>query len=678
MAPSSRTSPRRNTAPLRLLLWLLVCVGVGVGVRSASQRWNRERENRRVEIAVDFAELRSLAASQGVPIESVLRKFKAAGATSVAAQEETIAGLEEAKLVTVAPVNGSKRGTRLVFPVDAGALGASPVATRVALAIEHKTRWGASLLTPDPTPTSMSLAIPQPWTVVRSLGIGLDPDTIALARGAGLGIVGRVSNWGGVTPDGLVWVLGELKTQGASTVLFSGDELLGYKGYLIPDGKTPGPPTTADVLRNLDLYYGAIEFGKQKGDPELARAAPDRVVRVHTIPGSEMATATIPASVQRFSLAARERNIRLLFVRLFLDEPDPITVNTEYVGKIARELERGNLETGIAHGYDTLGVGRLSRLLMGLAIGAGLVLLADAVTGCLAGGIGVGGGTLVWLCAGAVVALAALASGIGVKLAALAAFLVFSSLGMLASDLLDKDTPFKAWGRFLFASVVTAFGAVLVVGLLADRVFLVKADAFIGIKASLAVPVLLAALVYVLDLRARPDRPFIQACRDAGARLGRLAAQPLMIWQVLAVTVALGLVYVILSRSGNDGAVGVSGAELKTRGFLDRVLFVRPRFKDMFGHAAMIISLLFFARTRRRDWALPLFLVGAFGQVSLSNTFCHLHTPLSVSLWRAGLGLGIGLLGGALIYAVLERMFSRKVPPASKPLARTGAGGDAA
>lgn len=241
------------------------------------------------------------------------------------------------------------------------------------------------------------------------------------------------------------------------------------------------------------------------------------------------------------------------------------------------------------------------------------------------------------------------------KLAALAAALIFPSLGLLDDDLLSMDVPFGALGRFLRACVVTLFGVACVVGLLAEHPFLVKADAFVGIKATLAVPVLLVGLVYALDLRARPDLTFAQAVRETVQRFAALARQPLLIWQIVAAVTALGLVFVILSRSGNESAVGVSEMELKIRAILDRVFLARPRFKDVFGHAAMVISLLLFLRTRQRLWALPLFVVGIFGQVSLLNTFCHLHTPLAVSLWRAFLGIALGGVIGAVAYAFLNR-----------------------
>jgi hypothetical protein len=57
----------------------------------------------------------------------------------------------------------------------------------------------------------------------------------------------------------------------------------------------------------------------------------------------------------------------------------------------------------------------------------------------------------------------------------------------------------------------------------------------------------------------------------------------------------------------------------------------------------------------RRRLAIPCFLVGVLGQVSLLNTFCHIHTPLVISLWRDILGLVIGIALGAGVFLVVER-----------------------
>jgi hypothetical protein len=93
---------------------------------------------------------------------------------------------------------------------------------------------------------------------------------------------------------------------------------------------------------------------------------------------------------------------------------------------------------------------------------------------------------------------------------------------------------------------------------------------------------------------------------------------------------------------------------------------VRPRTKELlFGHPLVFLSLALMYRGTRRGLWLGL-TAGLVGQISLLNTFCHLHTPLLVSLVRAFHGLWIGLLLGLLVWAAVnwweKRAASRRAP----------------
>jgi hypothetical protein len=126
---------------------------------------------------------------------------------------------------------------------------------------------------------------------------------------------------------------------------------------------------------------------------------------------------------------------------------------------------------------------------------------------------------------------------------------------------------------------------------------------------------------------------------------------------VAAALVVFVLLVLVVLRSGNDPGVGVSAGELKVRALLDQLLYTRPRFKEfLVGHPALVIGLAL-ALLRRPKIALPFLLVGALGQVSMLNTFCHLHTPLLVSLLRAVLGFTIGAVLGTAACLVLVRLF---------------------
>jgi hypothetical protein len=666
----------RRSRFLRLTLWLLVLLGFAAAVKAGINRANAEEANRRVEITLDFIELRNLAAAEGVPISEVLTAFKnaggkAGGVTSIALQEDSISSLEEAQLLTEAP-SGS-RGVTVLY-------GSPEVIRGVEEAIRTKTRYaiaavpaGAPLPFGVPPTLSQGLRIEQPSGLVRGIGLGLSPESVGIIRDAGLGIVGRVSNWNGVTPEGIVWMINRLKRDGASTVIFSGDEVLGYKGYAIDDREEPLRPSTESALRDADLQYGTVEFGKQKGDETLSRAVEERLVRVHTITGAEMQSANLPGNVQRFLLAARERNIRCLYVRLFLDEPDALKENVKYIDRIVVGLAgRGltpGMVPGLAHGYVPLQTSSLIRAMIALGLASGWLLLLDAVTGLFSGGkpgalvsvIGFIGALILFL-------LPLAPTLMGVKFAALAAALIFPTLALLRKDALRPAMPGQsplivALLRFVTTCSVTSIGVAYVVGLLTNRVFLLKIDAFIGSKPAKLLPVLLVALIYWLALRADSSRTWKQALAGARDRIVGLSRQPILIWQLAAALAAVVVLAMVVMRAGNDPGIGVSGLEMKIRGLLDRLLPARPRFQEfLIGHPALILSFILAARGRRA-WAFPLLLVGAIGQVSLLNTFCHLHTPLVASLWRAGLGLVFGIAIALVLYFILDRLLLRRLPP---------------
>ena len=130
----------------------------------------------------------------------------------------------------------------------------------------------------------------------------------------------------------------------------------------------------------------------------------------------------------------------------------------------------------------------------------------------------------------------------------------------------------------------------------------------------------------------------------------RLLQKKVTIGLVLAAGLAALLLLYYMLRTGNT-SVGVSDLERSFRAFLDKVLVVRPRTKEfMFAHPIMLVALYY--GYRRQLW--PLVLLGAIGQVSLVNTFEHLHTPLLVSLVRTANGLALGIVLGVILIYVLK------------------------
>ncbi|MBB6053236.1 DUF5693 family protein [Armatimonas rosea] len=643
---------------LRVALWVMIGIGMLAGLYGAVERFRVEQKNRRVELTLDMTELQKLALAEGKPLPVVLQKFKQQGIQSVAITEDTLGSLEESRRVEIVP--SALRGFTYLM-AHQGNFG------RIAAALLHRTH-----LRPDPGNPNAELSFPpdyeklkaqdiglqlhHPFSLVKSLGVGLDPDLVSIARAAHLGVVGRVGNSPNIPDAGIGWTLDQLKQQGVHTVIFSGDDVLGYDKKL---------EATRDALEKTGLRFGTVEFSKMKGDAVLQKLAASHVIRVHTVLGTEMATATPEDNVQRFSLAARERNMRLLYIRLFLDKPNPLDANLEYVGKIARALERGGLtiqparaNEPVSQTYPKFAVPRVVRALIGLGVAAAFLLLTDAFAGTLSNGRGLVGVGL------GVVALGLVAGCfVTPKLGALAAAVIFAALAVVQPELFlpfdPTDKPLPTVLRRLARVVgIVTLGLTAVVGLLAEQVFLIKADAFVGIKLALYAPLLLATLYWALDLHAPSPLALWEKLKLRVRQGIALADDPIRLWQVAAALLALVVLALLWLRSGNDGAAVVTDFELRFRDLLDMTLPVRPRFKaNLFG--ALMLG-IYLAGRGERKLAIPVFLLGVIAVTDYLNTFCHLHIPLLVSVRRDILGLLLGALIGLALIALVERYGKRR------------------
>lgn len=127
-------------------------------------------------------------------------------------------------------------------------------------------------------------------------------------------------------------------------------------------------------------------------------------------------------------------------------------------------------------------------------------------------------------------------------------------------------------------------------------------------------------------------------------------AREIQVKDVLIGVAVLLTVVIVIIRSGNYPIIPVTDTELRFRSFLENMFLFKPRFKEfLFGHPLLILGL--WSRSR------ILLILGLAGQVSIINTFLHLHTPLDISLIRTFYGFVLGSALG-LILIILYRKYS--------------------
>ncbi len=179
--------------------------------------------------------------------------------------------------------------------------------------------------------------------------------------------------------------------------------------------------------------------------------------------------------------------------------------------------------------------------------------------------------------------------------------------------------PFSLYLNFLILGLVTNAS-------LSDFEHLNQLDVFRGVKFSL---VLLPGLVFLKGLLENysvlKSRKFLYTVGIGAAIVGT---------------------YYIM-RSGNFAPVSLY--ERKFRDFLESVLWIRPRFKELIGY-----PMLFLSKKMRGRWVFILETFGTMGLVSTFNTFCHIKAPIFVSIYRSILGFTLGLGLYLIINSLLE------------------------
>lgn len=646
----------------RRLLFGLLALALLASLLVALRRERQERAARSVEIALDDGDFAAFARSYGLDQLALLRRFRAAGLTSLAVSEELGGGVPGSGHGT-AYTGGALIDQARLAPLADPALAALARTGRLRaddiylLAYDEATarRYSAQLAIKFP-PQNVRLvrrALPALWALrsqsdtFNALGFGLPDDRLALARTAGLAVVPRLQNDQGFGPAQIAALLDTADpAHDETTAIFFGlrNEVLGYPDQL---------GTAAPLIAQHGLRFGTIEVyddkSLQSGNDDLGRRLPARVVRVQAISKTEQDKLKAEEMIGRYLLGVRERNVRVVYLRPFAHPwhgSSPADANVRIVGEIAAGIRRAGMTLGPARGFELMHSSPLEVALISLAVPAVVMLI----------GASIGMESVPWLIALVVLDLVLVGLGFAAhrdllvrKFFALAAGLAFPAAAFLAigpafrND--GRDAPFRRGiAAMLTATAVTLGGALVVVAILSTPATMTEIDRFAGVKYLLVVPAVLGLLLYFFTDRF-------------GARLDPATAgeAPVRVAQ-LVVGVAIAVAgYVVLERSGNQGDIAPSNFELALRSHLTDLLQVRPRFKEVLAGFPALMLVPALVPLDRRRWGWLFVLAIGLGLGDLVDTFSHLHTALEVSAVRVFNGVAFGGLAGAVAIALYRR-----------------------
>jgi hypothetical protein len=672
--PARRADPRRRTA-----LAAIALIGAAAAFVVLTARWKLESGYETAEIVLDGPDWHALAVAEGLDPDALLTEARDRGATSVAVYERTLrrmAGTGEVAYVSSGELSGLARtGAVPATFAPLLAAGLRPGVVYVAAGPEMlgflEEAFSGLLGAGRVRRVGGVLEVAGLREDIEEAGLGFLPQDLAVYRALGLRPVLRLRNYAGLTEEGLRHLLGRLARLGRGfTVLFELNEVLGFERLI---------DETAAGLKTAGVRYARIEAfserRKQHGEDRLtAQMRPD-VIRLFSLTPEELQVLPVTEAGEKFIRAARERNIRLLYVRPLAPSAGLVgsRMNLEFVGSLADGLRRFGLRTGQAGPLPVLTVPSLATLLTAAGAVAVVVLGLAVVVEAIGGSV-----PMRWWWAvfagGAAVTVAAFAVGGFTLWRKLLALGVAATVpAMTVAALMPRQasgTPRPAWQglRVLWeSSAVAVLAGVVVAALLSEWEFMLAADGFAGVKLAHVVPVLLVLLL--LWRKDRPAQTWRQTLREAWA----WSEHPLLLRYAIAAIVVGVAAVVLLARSGNFG-FPLLGIEERLRTLAEQWLVVRPRTKEyLIGHPALMLAAAA-AVMGWRAWVLPLAAVGVIGQAGIINSFSHLHTPLLYTLWRTVNALAVGSLLGLAGIWILGAVTARAGPRALHPGPASGIG----
>lgn len=631
---------------------VLVLIAVVCSIYVGVVRIQTEQDYKTVNLSVSEVDVRALANGNGLTNEEMLEMLKHNGVSQILFKEATLASLENAGAVQI--VLGPQvqtieaadqlpqdllinEGNYYIVVLDDS--WRDQVLEQVPAKIQGAKAYDDGTLGVVTVPTSIESTASNQSQAKLSFsgtGVGFDQAWVDTVADAGFDIVAQVSSWEDPSEASIAMLADEIKAIPNLAMLMFNDKYI--PGYPDEDMIETFYQALLDEDGAFIAPLGQIEFNNQQGFNTLANLTDKDVVRLHTISNAEMSNFEgddhesmedgIVEALDRWDLAARERNMRALLVRFFsIDMPGTyFDTNMTYLKELTGMLEDHGFQVGgDVEEMPSLDIPPVVRLLVGVGICAGFALMLMEIGFRRVALAGFALSLIGWI------GMYAINQTLAMQLMALVSVIEFPIIACLKLLPPKEDLPLgKAILRLLALCGISFIGAVLMVGVLSDKAFMLKLSSFVGVKIAHVIPI--AVVPFVLYI-VRAEKPLALCKRLLNKALDYK-------WAIIFGVVAVALM-IYVTRTGNESGE-ISGAEAWMRQFLNDTMGVRPRSKEfIIGYPATILYLMYAAK-RPALWVLTIPVV--IGQISLVNTYAHIHTPLLIALQRSLNGLILGLV----------------------------------
>ncbi len=644
----------------KLFIWIMI-VSCIAALFAGYGRYRVEEGYKNIEITGDLDALRSMAEYGDVQPGNIIDDYKARGMNSIAVNEVDLKRLQsegkisymtlpEAAALSMTSDNAALKEVLghtggflsdsvviLTEDEDAGKFLLNGLTERYK-GVVHDTAEGRYIF-----------AVNKSLKDVEIDGLGFDTADFDIVKSSGLITVARVENYNDLKDSDIDAYMDMLKSYGIDQVVFGGGEVLGDKakidyaaGRFKKEGIAVGI-VELPVDKDYETQDGMNRFAKQQGYSAF---------KLFSLSSREMAAYDKTEMADKWYRAVIDRNVRMIYVRPEIRADKTGGYNMQFYGDTIGIFKGYMNDIGEDLGkivpFEEYHVPRIVQAVIGLGVVAGSILLLNTLLPLS------GAAANILMALGTVITFGTLYSrffDLGIKALALAASVVFPSLAMayIMKVCEEKRGSFINYTlvNFMKSSLISAVGALYIAAVMADSKYLLKLDYFRGVKLSFVVPLFYFLVLYFVR--------YFRRDLSTGDKTAYILNVNVKIWHVIVAVIAAAVAFVYISRTGNNPAVGVSGAEMQVRSLLEHVLVARPREKEfLIGYPALVLMLGFVYYGYRKEWRLVWGIFAAIGQLSLVNTFSHLRAPLGISIRRTIYGMVLGVVIGFIYFAIIR------------------------
>ena len=335
--------------------------------------WNRhaiEQRNNSVEMAMEYKDLRKLAALEGVPEEVVLKKFQKAGINSLMVFDTSLERL--GKIGAIKLVTGSELRQAKVLGNDTGVFANVKDVKENAVYIAEgndatafeeawedlRVRYGAErarMISSSPpiievlgsTDLLPINAVREPVGILQA-PLGLSSSEMRKVASLGFNVIVRPQNFVNVTEEKIDSIFNRIAKSGVEVNAYmpAGLEVVGYPNKIDYMAKK-----LDDRKLIMQEHYTQLQFAKVDGLVPLAEALNYKAVRTYVIDSLEQKKISVGEGLRRWALTDEERNVRVNYIRpYFLSQngQDLLTMNLQYVKDITANVKARGFKIGEA------------------------------------------------------------------------------------------------------------------------------------------------------------------------------------------------------------------------------------------------------------------------------------------------------------------------------------------